>query len=317
MTTYGIELEFCASVSLRSLVSMLQKQNIDIYYVDPKQPTALYWKAEKDYSVLCNGKNRFGSSLKSIEKVGNTIQKMYAMEIVSPVLRNYNSLVTFLKSMHSLNVSYNINQTQGFHIHMSNRYLQLPEFKDVSFGTQWVTAFCINWVVFENLILSMHHPYRKLSPHARMLKDNLLYLDNQKVFDNLDVNKVDYSFDYINKLFNPVRKNYGSGKVYPKGKYFEVDLSHGRNSVVNLANLRINKPGRKGTIEIRSHEGTVDPKKIVSFVKMMRQFFRKCYDKNSKSFIDARTLVKKHTGQSYKKCSNESLYKVLQMYISN
>lgn len=293
MTTYGIELEFCASVPIRTFVSSLQSKKIEIHYVDPKQPTAIYWKAEKDYSVLCNGKNRFGSSLKSIEHKGPAVKKMYAMEIVSPVLKTYKSLTEFLIKMHSLNVSYSINQTQGFHIHLSNAYLQLPKFADSSFGTQWITAFCINWTVFEDVILSMHHPYRLTSPHARSLRDNLKYADRIKEYNALDPNNKELSFSYVYKLFNPTRKNYGSKKVYPKGPYHNVNLSHGRNSVVNLANLRIDKVGRKGTIEIRSHEGTVDPKKILSFVKLMKRFFEACYDSKRKRFIDARKLAKK------------------------
>ena len=290
MTTYGIELEFCASVPIRTFVSSLQDKKIEIHYVDPKQPTAVYWKAEKDYSVLCNGKNRFGSSLKSIEHKGPTVKKMHAMEIVSPVLKTYKSLSEFLKKMHSLNVSYSINQTQGFHIHLSNAHLQLPKFADSSFGTQWIAAFCINWTVFEDVILSMHHPYRLASPHARTLRDNLEYAERVKEYHALDPNNKELSFDYVFKLFNPTRKNYGSKKVYPKGPYHNVNLSHGRNSVVNLANLRIDKVGRKGTIEIRSHEGTVEPKKILSFVKLMKRFFEACYDRKSKRFIDARKL---------------------------
>ena len=273
MITYGVELEFCASVSIKEFVSALQQKKVEIYYVDPKQPTAVYWKAEKDYSVLCKGKNRFGSSLKSIEHKGPVYKKMYAMEIVSPVLNTYKSLSEYLKKMHSLNVSYSINQTQGFHIHLSNSHLQLPKFADVSFGTQWITAFCINWTVFEDQILSMHHPYRLTSPHARSLRNNLIYADRMKEFHALDPNNKELSFDYIYKLFNPTRKNFGSKKVYPKGLYHNVNLSHGRNSVVNLANLRIDKAGRKGTIEIRSHEGTVDSKRILSFVKLMKRFF--------------------------------------------
>lgn len=288
MTTYGIELEFCASVPIRTFVSSLQNKNIEIYYVDPKQPTAVYWKAEKDCSVLCNGKNRFGSSLKSIERKGPNVKKMHAMEIVSPVLKTYKSLSDYLKNMHSLNISYSINQTQGFHVHLSNSHLQLPKFADASFGTQWITAFCINWTVFEDVILSMHHPYRLASPHARSLRDNLEYAGRIKEYYTLDPNNKELSFDYVYKLFNPTRKNFGSKKVYPKGPYYNVNLSHGRNSVVNLANLRIDKAGRKGTIEIRSHEGTVDPKKILSFVKLMKRFFESCYDKKSKKFVDVR-----------------------------
>ena len=292
MTTYGIELEFCASVPIRQFVSDLQRKNVEIYYVDPKQPTATHWKAEKDYSVMCNGKNRFGSSLKSIEHKGPLVTKMYAMEIVSPVLKTYKSLSEYLKKMHALNVSYGINQTQGFHIHLSNKHLQLPKFEDVSFGTQWITAFCINWTVFEHAILSTHHPHRLTSPHARSLRDNISYANRAKDFDKLDPNDANISFKYVYHLFNPTRKNYGSKKVYPKGPYHDVNLSHGRNSVVNLANLRIDKVGRKGTIEIRSHEGTVDTKKIMSFVRLMKRFFEKCYNSKTRKFIDAR-LIKK------------------------
>ena len=298
MTTYGIELEFCASVPIRTFVSSMQDKRVEIYYVDPKQPTAVYWKAEKDYSVLCNGKNRFGSSLKTIERTGPAVQKMYAMEIVSPVLKTYKSLTDYLNKMHSLNVSYRINQTQGFHIHLSNAHLQLPKFADTSFGTQWVCAFCINWTVFEDVILSMHHPYRLQSPHARSLRDNLRHAGRMKEFAKLDPNDKSISFDYIYNLFNPTRKNYGSKKVYPKGPYHNVNLSHGRNSVVNLSNLRINKVGRKGTIEIRSHEGTVDPRKILAFVKLMKRFFEACYNKKTNKFVDARKMVKKDFFQS-------------------
>tara|TARA_B110000977_G_scaffold201529_1_gene296648 strand:+ start:2143 stop:3099 length:957 start_codon:yes stop_codon:yes gene_type:complete len=316
MTTYGIELEFCASIPIREFVKFLQKKKINIFYVDPKQPTANYWKAEKDYSVLCNGKNRFGSSLKLIEQRGQHADKMHAMEIVSPVLKTYKSLSEYLKKMHSLNITYSINQTQGFHIHLSNNHLQLPKFNTESFGTQWITAFCINWTVFEDIILSMHHPNRLVSPHARSLRDNLNYGNRFKEFDTLDSNDASYSFDYIYKMFNPARKNYGSGKVYPKGPYHNVNLSHGRNSVVNLANLRIDKLGRKGTIEIRSHEGTVDPKAILLFVKMMKKFFESCYNKKTKKFIDARLLVEKKTGKSYKVCKNDDLHEILFNYIN-
>jgi hypothetical protein len=315
MTTYGIELEFCVSVPIRTFVSGLTSKNVEIYYVDPKQPTATYWKAEKDYSVICSGKNRFGSSLKQIEKKGTQNIKMHAIEIVSPVLSTYKSLALFLKKMHSLNYSYLINQTQGFHIHLSNKHLQFPNFKDVSFGTQWVTAFCVNWTVFEDVILSMHHPYRLTSPHARMLHDNIRYANRLDEFEKLKLNDKNVSFGYIYKLFNPTRKNYGSGKVYPKGQYYNINLSHGRNSVVNLANLRIDKKNRKGTIEIRSHEGTVDPKKILSFVKMMKKFFEKCYNKNTENFIDARLIVKQNTGKSYKKCNINELANVLKEFI--
>jgi hypothetical protein len=315
MTTYGIELEFCVNVPIRTFVSALNNKNVEIYYVDPKQPTATYWKAEKDYSVICSGKNRFGSSLKEIEKKGTQHTKMYAMEIVSPVLITYKSLILFLKKMHSLNYSYLINQTQGFHIHLSNKHLQLPHFEDISFGTQWITAFCVNWTVFEDVILSMHHPYRLTSPHARMLYDNIIYSNRLTDFEKLKLNDKNLSFTYIYNLFNPTRKNYGSGKVYPKGKYYNINLSHGRNSVVNLANLRIDKKNRKGTIEIRSHEGTVDPKKILLFVKMMKKFFDNCYDIKTKKFIDARLIVKQNTGKSYKNCNINDLKNILRKFI--
>lgn len=315
MTTYGIELEFCASVYIREFVSNLQKKKVDIFYVDPKQPTASYWKAEKDYSVLCNGKNRYGASLKSIETKGNIPRKMYAMEIVSPILYTYKSLSDFLIKMHKMNVSYSINQTQGFHVHLSNKHLQFPNFKDDSFGVQWVTTFCVNWVVFEDVILSKHHPYRLISPHARSLYNNIVYADRLKEFNKLDCNNTNLSFSYIHQLFNPTRKNYGSKRVYPKGPYHDVNLSHGRNSVVNLNNLRIDKQGRKGTIEIRSHEGTVNPKKILFFVKLMKRFFEACYDKKSEKFVDARTLVMKNCKENFKNCSNHQLELMLSKYL--
>ena len=310
MTTFGVEIEMCANVSIKHLVHALQNKKINVHYVDPKQPTSKYWKIEKDESVLCNGKNRFGISLKSSSKT-----KMYPMEIVSPILFTYKSLSQFLKKMHSLNITYSNNQTQGFHVHLSNKYLQLPLFADISFGTNWITTFCINWTVFEQLILSTHDSNRLTSPHARTIIDNLSYSNRMKEFDHLDCNDNTISFNYIFHLFNPTRKNYGSKKVYPKGIYHNINLSNGRNSVVNLANLQIDKLNRKGTIEIRSHEGTVDPKKILTFVKFMKKFFNATYDKKSKTFVDARILVNKITGKSFKNCSINELSTVLNTFL--
>lgn len=310
MTTFGVELEFCSSVPIRSFVSTLQKMKISILYVDPKQPTALYWKAEKDLSVICKGPNRFGSSLKTFEKKGHSVTK-FPIELVSPVLTNIKSLSSFLKKMHSMNVSFSTNQTQGFHIHISNSHLQMPKFSNSSFGTQWVTTFCVNWVVFENVLLDTHRPNRLNSPHARSLRDNIKYTGSEKNFDKICCNDSNIDFDYIHNLFNPNRKNYANGKVYPIGFFHDVNLSDGRNSVVNLSNLKMNRKNRKGTVEIRSHEGTIDPKVILKFVRFMKRFFNACYCSKKRCFVDARILIENNLGKSYKKCNKKDLNNIL------
>lgn len=311
MITYGVELEFCSSVHIRDFVAQLQKRNVSIEYVDPKLPTAPHWKAERDYSVMCNGKNRFGSSLKTLNGSRYPTEKLHSIEVVSPILTTIMQLTTFLKKMHSLNATYLSNQTHGFHVHISNKYLQYPTFINNQLGNKWVFAFCINWTAFEPLILSRHHSSRHVSPHARSLQSNIEFASLQSLVDSLEVN-TSYPFHMIMNIFNPPREDYGSRKVYPKGQYHRMNLSHGRNSVVNLANLR-NKAHRKGTIEIRSHQGTTNAHEIVTFVKFIKSFFASCY-KNNK-FIDARALIFKKHKKHYTLCSLTELEPLLEQFL--
>ena len=317
MITFGVELELCVNLPIKRFVNLLQSQQINITFSHSKT-VSKNWTVMKDDSVLCSGKNRFGVSLKNIESTAtnHTLKAMYPIEIVSPVLITYKSLSNFLTKLHRLNAIYTINQTQGFHIHLSNKYLQLPLIANVSFGTQWVAAFCVNWVVFEKLILSRHHPNRLSTPHARSLMDNLKYNNKIKEFNNLDLCNNTITLNYLISLFNPTRKNYGSTKIYPKGKYHNINLSNGRNSVVNLTNLQLNKVNRKGTIEIRSHEGTVNKQKIMSFVRFMKKFFIASYNPALNTFVDARVIVKEVTGYDFTKCDIHDLSKALDYYIT-
>ena len=316
MTTIGVEFELCSSYNIRDLVKILQERGIDIYYVDPKQPTSTYWKAEKDYSVICSGKDRFGKTLNTIEKTKASKKKIqyFPIELVSPVLTNMKVLKSFLNHLHKLPPSYKINQTQGFHVHISNSHLQLPKFETNGFGVQWVAAFCVNWTAFERFILSKHHPVRMKSPHSRSLMSNLLYKNRMEDFNTLNVNDKTLSFSFINDLFNPRRNDFGSGKVYPKGQYHDINVSHGRNSVVNLSNLR-NKNNRKGTIEIRSHEGTVDIVKILNHIKTVKALFKNAYNRKTKTFIDVRHIILDKYKKPFQKCSIQELESVFNQFV--
>lgn len=313
MTTFGVELEFCSNLYMKKFVQKLQSKQINVIQSKPKKSTSTSWKVEKDDSVLCKGLNRFGASLKPIEKSSKTSTRMYPFEVVSPILKNTKSLIHFLKTLHSLNLTFSINQTHGFHIHLSNQYLQQP-FE--SFGIQWVTAFCVNWIVFEKLILNNHHKNRLKSPHARTLMSNLKFTNRLNDFDNIDVNDKSLKFDYILQLFNPTRYNFGSKQIYPKGPNYEIDLSNGRNSVVNLTNLELNKKDRKGTIEIRSHEGTLNIDKILHFVKFMKTFFSSVYDTKNKTFLDMRLKIKNKFNKKYTQLNKKETIEAINLFLN-
>ena len=299
---FGIELEMCCNKNYTVMNNLFKQHDIN-------------WSVVKDGSIMCKGTDRFGNKLQTMENYGkiNNNGKKYGIEIVSPVLSNISDIEIFLGKLYSLGTYLDINQTHGFHVHMSLPWFQKEHFVSSPLGKKLAMSICINWIAFEKYIYSLFPTIKQRIPHSRTMESNVRYIKKVNEVSGLNVNKL-YSYQYMASTFNPKRGDFGPKKVYPPGPYHEVGLIRGRNSSVNLFNLNPNASNRKGTIEFRHHNGTLKKDDIVCFVRFLYSFFHSCYNSSTNRFVDARELIKTYTKKSYKNCSVKELETVFKKY---